>query len=464
MKIDNIHSVYFLGIGGIGMSALARYFKAMGKYVGGYDKTSTHLTDQLIAEGVEIHFEDNVNLISDTIRDLKTAEQKNQVLIVFTPAVPKDHKELNFLSQNGFVIKKRSEVLGMITEGTFNIAVAGTHGKTTTSSIIAHLLTQSDKGCSAFLGGITQNYNTNLLLNTKSAITVVEADEYDRSFLTLSPDVAIITSIDADHLDIYGEKKAVEESFALFAKKVKDGGKLIVKKGLGLPLEILCNASTYSVQTKADFYAENIRVVDGAFVFDFKSSIVNMDELSFEVPGRHNVENAVAAIAACLLSGIKPEYVKQSLKSFKGVKRRFEYQIKTKELVYIDDYAHHPEELRACIAAVRELYPNRKITGIFQPHLYSRTRDFADDFAASLDLLDECILLNIYPARELPIIGVTSQILIDKMKLKAKHLMSYQELINHISASKLDVLITLGAGDIDKMVAPIKELIQKQIR
>ncbi len=457
MKIDNIHSIYFLGIGGIGMSALARYFKAMGKNVSGYDKTTTLLTSQLISEGIGIHFEDNVNLIDDVILNLKTEEQKKQVLVVYTPALPKDHKEYNFFSQNGFTVKKRSEVLGLITEDSFNIAVAGTHGKTTTSSMVAHLLTQSDIGCSAFLGGITQNYGTNLLLNAKSKFTVVEADEYDRSFLTLSPDIAIITSVDADHLDIYGERKAVEESFALFSKKVKSGGKLIVKKGLDLPLDVLNAALTYSLRTKADFYAENIRVVEGSFVFDFKSDLANIEDLSFDMPGRHNVENAVVAIAASLLCGVKKEDIKKALTIFKGVKRRFEYQIKTENLVFIDDYAHHPEELKACINAVKELYPGKKITGVFQPHLYSRTRDFADGFASSLDLLDECILLNIYPARELPITGVTSQMLIDRMKLKAKCLMSNEELLRYTTENDLQVLITMGAGDIDKLVAPIKE-------
>lgn len=454
MNFNNIHTVYLLGIGGIGMSALARYFNAMGKDVCGYDKTETTLTQELISEGIEIHFEENLNKIKG---------DKEDTLVIYTPAVPKEHKEYQYFLSNGFTVKKRSEVLGEITRNSFTIAVAGTHGKTTTSSIVAHLLTQSKKGCNAFLGGITQNYNSNLLLNPGSNITVVEADEYDRSFLTLFPDVAIVTSMDADHLDIYGDKKSIEESFILFTKQVKNGGKLIYKKGLPLPDEITSDAYSYSAATGADFYAENIRVEKGKFVFDFKSKIEHVDNVKLITPGRHNVENSVAALAAAQLAGASADELKSAIENFKGVKRRFEFHIGENNLVFIDDYAHHPEELKACISAIKELYPSRKVSGIFQPHLYSRTRDFVDEFASSLDLLDECILLNIYPARELPIKGVTSQIIMDKMRLKNKFLLSKEELLDFVSKSDFQVLLTMGAGDIDMLVEPIKNTLEKRV-
>ena len=457
MDSDNIHSVYFLGIGGIGMSALARYFKAKGKHVSGYDKTPTALTDELTAEGIDVHFEDNIDIINPKFRN-----SKSELLVVYTPAVPKEHKEYCYFMENGFTIKKRSEVLGLITRQHFTVAIAGTHGKTTTSSIVAHILKHSGMDCTAFLGGITQNYHTNLLLSDKSNIMVVEADEYDRSFLTLFPDIAIITSADPDHLDIYGDKKHLEESFNLFAKQVKPNGKLIVKKGLALEDEIINKNLSYSVVSQADFYASNIRVEKGSFVFDLVSKIENIEAITIDVPGRHNVENAVAAAAAAQLLGIKAKEIKNALSSFKGVKRRFEYQIKSKNLVYIDDYAHHPEELKACINAVREMYPGKKITGIFQPHLYTRTRDFADGFAGSLDLLDECILLDIYPARELPIEGVSSKMLLEKMHIQNKMLLQKNELVKDIKDRELEVLLTLGAGDIDQFVEPIKKALLKK--
>ena len=457
MNSDKIHSVYFLGIGGICMSALARYFKAKGKHVSGYDKTPTALTDELIAEGIDVHFEDNIDIVN-----LKFRNSKSELLVVYTPAVPKEHKEYCYFMENGFTIKKRSEVLGLITREHFTVAIAGTHGKTTTSSIVAHILKHSGMDCTAFLGGITQNYHTNLLLSDKSNIMVVEADEYDRSFLTLFPDIAIITSADPDHLDIYGDKKHLEESFNLFAKQVKSNGKLIAKKGLALEDEIINKSLSYSVVSQADFYASNIRVEKGSFVFDLVSKIENIEAITIDIPGRHNVENAVGAAAAAQLMGVKAKEIKNALSSFKGVKRRFEYQIKSKNLVYIDDYAHHPEELKACINAVRELYPGKKITGIFQPHLYSRTRDFADGFAGSLDLLDECILLDIYPARELPIEGVSSKMLLEKMHIQNKMLLQKNELVKDIKNRELEVLLTLGAGDIDQLVEPIKKALLKK--
>ena len=458
MDLNNIHSVYFLGIGGIGMSALARYFKAKGKHVSGYDKTPTSLTNELIAEGIDVHFEDNIDIINP-----KILNSKSELLVVYTPAVPKEHKEYCYFIENGFTIKKRSEVLGLITKQHFTVAVAGTHGKTTTSSIVAHILKHSGIDCTAFLGGITQNYHTNLLLSDKSNIIVVEADEYDRSFLTLYPDIAIITSVDPDHLDIYGDKKHLEESFNLFAKQVKPNGKLIAKKGLALEDEITKKSLSYSVVSTADFHASNIRVEEGSFIFDLESKIENIEAITFNVPGRHNVENAVAAAAAAQLIGVEGNEIKNALNSFKGVKRRFEYQVNSKDLIYIDDYAHHPEELKACINAVRELYPGKKITGVFQPHLYSRTRDFADGFAGSLDLLDECILLDIYPARELPIEGVSSQMLLKKMHIQNKILLQKNELVKDIKNRELEVLLTLGAGDIDQLVEPIKKALKNNL-
>ena len=476
MDFKNIHSVYFLGIGGIGMSALARYFKAMGKEVYGYDKTSTQLTDELIAEGIHVHFEEDAKYVQSLINNQQLTI--NNSLIVYTPAVPKSHSEYVLFSDKlGFKIKKRAEVLGMITENSLTVAVAGTHGKTTTSSMIAHILKTAGIDCSAFLGGITQNYKTNLLLakqpitdlftealakgGNRQPITVVEADEYDRSFLTLHPDVAVITSLDADHLDIYGDKKYMEESYSLFSNQVKTNGKLIVKKEI-TGLKSRNKAIYYSIKAETDYYAKNILIENGEYNYDVVASSEVIKKIILGIPGLHNVENSVAAIAAVKQLNVSNENIKKALGSFKGVKRRFDYQIKTKEIVFIDDYAHHPEELRACISSVREMYTGKKITGIFQPHLYSRTRDFADEFAKSLDLLDETILLDIYPARELPIEGITSSMLLAKMSSKNKSLCSKKELVNDISKRKIEVLLTLGAGDIDTLVAPLKKELMKR--
>ncbi|MBI4945589.1 MAG: UDP-N-acetylmuramate--L-alanine ligase [Bacteroidetes bacterium] len=462
MTFDNIKYVYFLGIGGIGMSALARYFNAMGKSVSGYDKTRTLLTDELVAEGIEVHFEDNVELIKSEVRS-----QKSEVLVVLTPAIPKDHSELKFFQKNDYTVKKRSEVLGMITEQSFTIAVAGTHGKTTTSSLIAHILRSSEVDCTAFLGGITQNYGTNLLLSEKlkkkkskiKPIVVVEADEYDRSFLTLHPDIAVITSVDADHLDIYGDQKHMEESYRQFAGQVKEGGVLIIKKGVDKILVLGKNGKkllTYSLHQSSDFYARKIAIKKGQYIFDVVTPEQAIRGMLLGVPGKHNVENAVAAVAVAQQMNVFSGNIKNALTTFKGVKRRFEYHIKTDKLVYIDDYAHHPEELRACISAVKEMYPSKKVTGIFQPHLFTRTRDFADEFARSLELLDELILLDIYPAREKSIEGVTSEMLLEKVMTKNKKLVHKKELIREIKNREMEVLVTLGAGDIDTMVEPIK--------
>lgn len=470
MNLDSIKNVYFLGIGGIGMSALARYFKATGKEVSGYDKTKTPLTDELISEGIEVHFEDNVECIPSDVRQPTT-----DVLVVWTPAIPKDHQELNFFQKNGFEIKKRSEVLGLITQEAFTIAVAGTHGKTTTSSLIAHILRSSEVDCTAFLGGITQNYGTNLLLSEKlkgqkrkskiKPIVVVEADEYDRSFLTLHPDIAVITSVDPDHLDIYGDQKQMEESYSQFANQVKKGGTLIIKKGLDkvLVLTKTDKTFTYSMRQSSEYYSRKVAIKKGDFMFDVVTPDQPIRGFQLAVPGRHNVENSVAAVAVAHQMNIFSGNIKNAISTFKGVKRRFEYQIRSNKLVFIDDYAHHPEELRACISAVKEMYPTKKVTGVFQPHLFTRTRDFADAFARSLELLDELILLDIYPAREKPIPGVTSAMLLEKIGLKNKKMLSKAELVAEIRSRELEVLVTLGAGDIDALVEPIKNELMSRV-
>ncbi len=455
MNLDKIHSVYFLGIGGIGMSAIARYFNAKGKSVSGYDKTPTPLTDELKAEGIRIHFEDTIDAIPAKIKDAAT-----DILIVMTPAVPASHVGLNYFRHKGYTIKKRSEVLGLLTQQLYTVAVAGTHGKTTTSSMIAHILRASGVDCTAFLGGITKNYNSNLLLPSRdgngSNVVVVEADEYDRSFLTLHPDIAVITSMDADHLDIYGDKSFLEDSFRMFAGQVKQGGSLIAHQGLPLNND---KAISYSTTEKAAYKAENIRIEKQYYTFDLVTPTEVIKDLQLGLPGTHNVDNAVAAVAVALKMSISGDDIKKALASFTGVKRRFDYQVRTEELVYIDDYAHHPEELKACINSVKEMFPGKKITGIFQPHLFTRTRDFADGFAESLSLLDDLLLMEIYPARELPIEGVTSQMLLDRMSLQNKAICSKEALLNEVKKRKIEVLLTLGAGDIDQFVEPLRKLL-----
>ena len=469
MDLSKIHSVYFLGIGGIGMSALARYFNAMGKKVAGYDKTPTILTDELIAEGIDIHFEDHIRNIPTYIKALPF--DVDNILIVFTPAVPKDHSEYVFFNLNGFNIKKRAEVLGMITQTEYTIAVAGTHGKTTTSSLVAHILKSAGLDPSAFLGGISQNYNTNLLLSERLKVqndssdnvhlVVVEADEYDRSFLTLHPEIALITSVDADHLDIYGDAGQVEESFSLFAKQVKS--KLILKKNIVSKINSDGKIPiTYAVNDdSADYFAHKIRIENGFYIYQIVTPFTVFENITLGLPGLHNVENSVAAVAIACQLNVSESVMRESLASFKGVRRRFDCHIKTEKLIYIDDYAHHPEELKAAISSAKEMYPGKKITGIFQPHLFSRTRDFADDFARSLDLLDECILMEIYPARELPIAGITSQMLLDKMKLSDKRICQKEDLLAELANKNLEVLMTMGAGDIDTFIEPIKKQLTK---
>ncbi|MCE3228049.1 MAG: murC [Bacteroidetes bacterium] len=458
MKILDYKLYYFLGVGGIGMSALARYFKHYGKTVHGYDKTSTHLTSQLEKEGIVCHFSEEVNTLKKLFSDFK----KEEILIVYTPAVPKDHSEYKFLEENDYTILKRSQVLGEITKQFKTIAIAGTHGKTTTTTLVTHLLKSAGINCFSFMGGISKNYNTNLLLGDTATETyvVVEADEYDRSFLTLEPQIAVITSADADHLDIYGSAEHVREGYALFAGKVKKDGVLIVKKSVDNDLKLTNKRLIYSLNLDTEYCAQSIRIENAQFLYDIKSPVEPVIHVTLGLPGMHNVENSIAAVAIAQQLGIKADIIKEALRSFNGVKRRFDYRVKTEKVVYIDDYAHHPEELKATIGSVKKLYPGKKVTGIFQPHLFSRTRDFADGFAESLDMLDECILLDIYPAREKPIEGITSQMLIGKMKSKDKKVMSKPEVLKYIESKTPEVVLTMGAGDIDGLIEPIEKILK----
>ena len=444
MNLNTIHNVYFIGIGGIGMSALARYFKANKKHVAGYDKTPTDITNDLTELGIKIHFEDGIHHIEAPFLNPSTT------LVVYTPAIPKHHTELQYFINNGFHVLKRSQILGLITENTFCLAVAGTHGKTTTTSILGHLLRECNVPLTAFLGGISENYNSNLILNG-TEVSVVEADEFDRSFLTLSPNMACITSMDADHLDIYGNAEALRESFLAFSQRVKPQGKLFVKNGLPI------KGITYGIEDGSDYTVQNIKIEYGSYVFDVKTPQTVLKNLKFNLPGRHNLSNALIALAMSLEYGCPPEKLAEALGSYNGVKRRFSYQIKTDELVYIDDYAHHPEEINAVHQAVREMYPDKRILAVFQPHLYSRTRDFIDGFAKSLSQFDEVLLLDIYPARELPIEGVTSAWLLDKIENEHKQLVSKSQLISKIQQSSAQVILTIGAGDIGEEVKQIKK-------
>jgi UDP-N-acetylmuramate--alanine ligase len=449
VKLADIKRVYLIGIGGIGMSGLARYFFTRGCVVCGYDKTATVLTQKLADEGILINYEDQEDSIPMSFHDFS-----NSTLIIYTPAVPANSVILNYFLRKKFHLLKRSQVLGLLSEGMFTVAVAGTHGKTTTSTLITHLLRYGGNDCSAFLGGISSNYQTNILIGNND-VMVVEADEYDRSFLTLHPNIAVITSMDADHLDIYGDKNHLEESFRLFANQLLSGGKLLARKGLKVD-----HTSTYAIEEEADAEGQNIRVEDGVFKFDFKNAEVDMPNLELGLAGQHNIENAIAAIQVALLMGIDEEKIKEGLANFKGVKRRFEYVVKQDDVVYIDDYAHHPEELRACFRAARTLYPNHKLTVVFQPHLFTRTRDFADDFASVLSSVDELLLMEIYPARELPIEGVNSQFLLDKIKLVNKSIATKDQIFEIVKENKPQLLITVGAGDIDTLVKPLEEILK----
>lgn len=449
IDIKDIQRIYFIGIGGIGMSAIARYFNAKGVAVSGYDKTETVLTKQLVAEGIAVHYEDNIEFID-----------RKATIVVYTPAVPKDHKELNWCRDNNYTVVKRSDILGAITNSAFNICVAGTHGKTTTSTMVAHILQHSGFGCHAFLGGIAANYGSNFW-SSDNNVCVVEADEYDRSFLKLNPDVAIITAMDPDHLDIYGTAENVEQAFIDFSSKVKANGLLVAKYGLKRGNELkAANLTSYHLQhEKADVHAANIKTNNGSYVFDIKATGWELKNVELHMGGLHNIENVTAAITVAHHLKIDDEKIKAAVSSFKGVKRRFEYIVKNKAQVFIDDYAHHPDELNALLTGAKNLFPDKKCTVLFQPHLYSRTRDFADGFAATLDMADEIILLPIYPARELPIEGVTSEMILGKMKNKNSSVKSKDELLNWVGANKSELLITAGAGDIDTLVDPIKKMI-----
>ena len=448
MNLNQIHNIYFIGIGGIGMSALARYFKSIGKNVSGYDKTETELTNALIESGIDIHFKDEINLIP-------TDYYIENTLVVITPAIPTTHSQWNYFLEREFVVKKRAEVLGLITKDTFCFAVAGTHGKTTTSSILGHILYQSGVDVTSFLGGIVENYNSNLI-GTGKTITVVEADEFDRSFLHLYPNIACVTSMDADHLDIYGDSSAIEASFLEFANKITDKSQLFITKNLDL------EGVTVAVNENADYKATNVRIENGNYVFDVQTPTELIPNLQFGLPGKHNLTNALMALAMAKTFGTSNEDIATALKSFKGIKRRFSYQIKESNLVYIDDYAHHPTEIDAVFQAVSELYPNQKVLTVFQPHLYSRTKDFADGFAKSLSKFDEVVLLDIYPARELPIEGITSSWLLDKMTNNHKKLVSKIDLISEILKSEAKIIVTIGAGDIGELVPTIKIALQNK--
>lgn len=443
-KIDNIQNFYFLGIGGIGMSALARYFHSQGKKVAGYDKTATNLTAALEEEGIKVILDDEVAKVPKTFKDV------DNTLVVYTPAVPGDHKQYNYFKNKGFTVKKRAEVLGMITKDKFTLAVAGTHGKTTTTAILGHLLSRSGAKVTAFLGGISEDINTNLILQGDE-VMVVEADEFDRSFLKLSPNIAAITSMDADHLDIYGDAEKLNESFRDFAALVPENGKLFVANGLDLP------GTTVGVKDDAAYSAINVRVEDGTYHFDLRTPTITIDNLQCNLPGKHNLQNAVTALAMALEYGAPSPELARALFSFKGVKRRFSYRIKTKDMVLIDDYAHHPTEIAAVYQAVKEMHPRKKVLAIFQPHLFSRTRDFADDFAERLSKFDEVRLLDIYPAREKPIDGVTSEWLLEKIDNDTKKLISAEDIVGEIEASQAKVVVMMGAGNIGEMINKVTE-------
>ena len=465
MNLDLYKHIYFVGIGGIGMSALARYFNAKGMYVCGYDKVESDLCKELESEGISIHYRVGADNIPSQIKDADC----NEMLIIYTPAVSLENKELQFFKEKGCRLYKRAEVLGMISHQLFTIAVAWTHGKTTTSTILAHILQNSGKDSTAFLGGISKNYNSNLLLAKKEKILIVEADEYDRSFLQLKPDMAIITSVDADHMDVYKTKEDLHKAFIQFTSQIKQKGVLLVEESVDIdfPIPEKGKKLTYSATSKADWYAENIRVKNGKMIFDLFSLNIpsgmpcelNQTDIEFILPGKHNISNSVAAACVCYYLGVSAEDISEGIATFNGINRRFEVLINNDDLAFVDDYAHHPEEVSSTINAAKQLFPNRTITVVFQPHLYSRTQDFVTEFAISLSLADQLILLDIYPAREEPISGVNSQMLLDLCTNPKKETCSKQELLKILKGEDLDVLLTLGAGDISALVQPIKHML-----
>ena len=458
MDVNTLKAVYFIGAGGIGMSALVRYFLFTGKKVAGYDRTPSELTEKLIAEGADIHYEENAERIPVDFRNASTT------LVVYTPAVPSTHAELVYFRDNGFTIQKRSQVLGMLTQYGKGLCVAGTHGKTTTSTMTAHLLHQSKVECNAFLGGISKNYGTNLLLSDKSEYIVIEADEFDRSFHWLTPFATVITATDADHLDIYGTKEAYLESFNHYTSLIRQGGALIIRKGIEIAPRLQEGVTLYTYsREEGDFHAENVRIGGGEIVFDYVSPFGNIKDVKLGVPVAINIENGIAAMALAQISGADNEEIKVAMANFRGVDRRFDFKIKNDKVVFLSDYAHHPEEIKQSILSMRALYEDKKLTGIFQPHLYTRTRDFYQEFADSLSLLDEVILTDIYPARELPIEGVTSQLIYDQLRPGIeKTLCSKEEILDLLKQKEIEVLIALGAGDIENYVQPICEILNKQ--
>ena len=458
MNVNTLKSVYFIGAGGIGMSALVRYFLSKGKNVGGYDRTPSELTEKLIEEGAAIHYEDCSDHIPASFRDASIT------LVVYTPAIPETHKEFTYFRENGFEIQKRSQVLGMLTRAGKGLCVAGTHGKTTTSTMTAHLLHQSHVGCNAFLGGISKNYGTNLLLSDTSEYVVIEADEFDRSFHWLSPYISVVTATAADHLDIYGTKEAYLESFRHYTSLIRPGGALIMRKGIELQPDLQEGVQLYTYsKEEGDFHAENIRIGSGEIFFDYISPLGNIDDIQLGVPIAINIENGVAAMALAQMSGVTNEEIKEGMKTFRGVDRRFDFKIKNDKVVFLSDYAHHPSEIRQSILSMRALYRDKKLTAVFQPHLYTRTRDFYQDFADSLSLLDEVILVDIYPAREKPIPGVSSRLIYDNLRPGIeKSMCSKEEILDVLRNKNIEVLITLGAGDIENYVPQICELLNKQ--
>ncbi|MFO8067305.1 MAG: UDP-N-acetylmuramate--L-alanine ligase [Bacteroidales bacterium] len=450
MDLKSVNKVYFLGIGGIGMSALARYFLAKGAAVFGYDKIPSAITDKLTEEGAVIHFDDEPAKIPTDIE-----------LAIYTPAIPKNQEEYKYLKNSDFTFIKRAEALGLLSENTPTIAVAGTHGKTTVSCFLAHILKTADFDFYAFLGGLCTNYNSNFIHNGKPDWFLIEADEFDRSFLNLKPEMAVITAMDPDHLDVYNNKTELINNFMAFCEKVKPGGKLIMKNGLQKPESVNREFFNYHVEENSDLYAENIRINNGYYYADFHG-LINQQNVKIGLPGRHNLENALAASMLAYHLGIDKNVIVEALASFKGVKRRFEICFKNDNKVYIDDYAHHPEEIKACINAAKELYPGKRILSVFQPHLYSRTRDFAEDFAKALSITDEVILLDIYPARELPIEGVNSEMILNLIENDSKSIVAKQQLTDTLNNKEFDVLITMGAGDIDRLVGPVTSMMQKK--
>ncbi len=456
MNTNTLKAVYFVGAGGIGMSALVRYFLSKGKAVGGYDRTASALTEKLRQEGADIHYEDNVALIPEVFLNPETT------LIVYTPAIPAEHKELTYFREHNFEIQKRAQVLGMITQTERGLCVAGTHGKTTTSTMAAFLLDNSHVKCNAFLGGISKNYGTNLLVSDQSDFVVIEADEFDRSFHWLTPYATVITATDSDHLDIYGTHEAYLESFRKYTSLIRPDGYLIIKKGIDLQPDVKEGVTVYTYSDKeGDFHAENIRIGNGEIFFDFISPLGNIKDVQLGVPVYVNIENGIAAMALAQIGGATAEEIKAAMPQFKGVDRRFDFKLKNDHIVFLSDYAHHPAEIKQSVSSLRILYPDKKLTAIFQPHLYTRTRDFYKDFADSLSLLDEVILLDIYPARELPIEGVTSKLIYDNLRPGIEKTMCHKEdLIELLKTKNIEVLITLGAGDVDNYVTPIYELLK----